>query len=75
MAETVFEARDIVGESLVWDDRARRLVWVDIIGRRIHALDPATGAHSLWHTPGRITSIGLRADGGAIVGLERHIAL
>ena len=34
---------DIVGESLVWDDRRGRLAWVDIIGRRIQALDPATG--------------------------------
>ena len=75
MARLVFDAQDIVGESLVWDDRRGRLVWVDIIGRRIHALDPATGAHEVWETPGRVTSIGLCEDGGAIVGLERHIAL
>jgi sugar lactone lactonase YvrE len=74
-SEMVLAAADIVGESLIWDDRRNRLVWVDIIGRRIHALDPATGAHRLWNTPGRVTSIGLRADGGAILGFERHIAL
>ena len=75
MADLVFDAQDIVGESLVWDDVRRRLAWVDIIGRRIHRLDPATGRHETWETPGRVTSIGLRDDGGAIVGLERHIAL
>ena len=75
MAELIFDARNTVGESLVWDDRQARLVWVDIIGRRIHALDPETGRHESWETPGRVTSIGLREDGGAIVGLERHIAL
>ena len=75
MVEMVFDAQDIVGESLVWDDRRGRLVWVDIIGRRIHAFDPASRSHESWETPGRVTSIGLRTDGGASVGLERHIAL
>lgn len=71
----IFPAADIVGESLVWDDRRGCLVWVDIIGRRIHRLNPETGAHDSWLTPGRVTSVGLRKDGGAIVGLERHVAL
>lgn len=75
MAELVLDARCTVGESLVWDDRAGRLVWVDIVRRRIHALDPNSGKHDVWETPGRATSIGLRADGGAIVGMEREIAL
>lgn len=75
MARLVFDARNVVGESLLWDDRRARLVWVDIIGRRIHALDPASMRHDSWETPGRVTSIGLREDGGAIVGLERHLAL
>lgn len=74
-AKLILAAADKVGESLVWDDRQGCLVWVDIIGRRIHRLDPETGAHELWPTPGRVTSIGLREDGGAIVGLERRVAL
>ena len=72
-ATQVFAAQDVVGESLVWDDRNGRLMWVDIIGRRIHALDPATLDHRLWTLDGRPTSIGLRADGGAILGMERHL--
>jgi sugar lactone lactonase YvrE len=75
MARLVFDAQDIAGESLVRDDRRGRLVRIDIIGRRIRAPDPATGAHQSWETPGRVTSIGLCEDGGATVGLERHIAL
>ncbi len=69
-AELILAAADTVGESLVWDDRRNLLAWVDIIGRRIHRLDPQTGAHEVWPTPGRVTSIGLRGDGGAIVGLD-----
>lgn len=75
MVELIHDARNIVGESAVWDDRRGRLVWVDIIGRRIHALDPESREHQSSETPGRVTSIGLHADGSAIVGLERHIAL
>ena len=69
----VLAAQDVVGESAVWDDRRGRLVWVDIIGRRIHALEPDSGAHQVWRVQGRPTSIGLRDDGGAIVGMERQI--
>lgn len=72
-ATLIFDACDIVGESLLWDDRQGCLVWVDIIGRQIHALDPATGAHRMRPVPFRPTSISLRADGGALVCSERHI--
>jgi sugar lactone lactonase YvrE len=72
-ARHVFAAQDVVGESIVWDDRNGRLVWVDIIGRRVHALDPASLDHRLWPLGGRPTSIGFCADGGAILGMERHL--
>ncbi len=62
-----------VGESPVWDDRARRLFWVDISGRAIFSHDPLTSDTLRWPTPEFITSIGLREDGGAIVGLERSV--
>ena len=66
-------AEDVVGESLIWDDRRGRLVWVDIVGRRIQTFELVTGEHHVWPVAGRPTSIGLAADGGAIVGMQRHI--
>lgn len=74
-AKLIFDARNVVGESLIWDDRRDRLIWVDIVGRRIHRLDPGTSAHESWDTPDLVTSIGLRVDGGAIVGLKKAVAL
>ncbi len=71
----IFPARDIVGESIVWDAARRALAWVDIGGRRIHRYELATGRHELWSTPEFPTSIGLRSDGGAIVGLTTRVAL
>ena len=71
----VFNAQDVVGESLIWDQDRKALVWVDIIGRRIHQLDPGTLDHQSWQAPDLVTSIGLRRDGGAIVGLRKDVAL
>ena len=67
--------KNIVGESLVWDFRYNRFLWVDIIGKLIHAFDPQKGKHESWPTPDFVTSIGLSADGGYIVGLCHEITL
>jgi len=66
---------DIVGESAVWSVTRQSLLWVDIIGRRIQEWSPGTGAHRIWTTPDLVTSIGLRRDGGAVVGLRAEVAL
>ncbi|MEQ8780335.1 MAG: SMP-30/gluconolactonase/LRE family protein [Roseibium album] len=71
----IYPAEDIVGESIVWDAPNRRLLWVDIVGKTIHSLAPATGEHKSWSTPELVTSIGLRKDGGAVVGLKQDVCL
>ncbi|MCP4317827.1 MAG: SMP-30/gluconolactonase/LRE family protein [Hyphomicrobiales bacterium] len=75
IAELIYPAKDIVGESLVWDYLRKRLLWVDIIGKTIHAFDPVAGNHREWDTPDFVTSIGLRKDGGAIVAFTKTICL
>lgn len=74
-ARLVFDARDIVGESIIWSPDEEALYWVDIVGSRIHRLAPASGAHHTWPTPELPTSIGLRAQGGFIVGLRQRVTL
>ena len=74
-ARLVFDAADIVGESAVYDERRDALVWVDIGGKRIHRLHLAERRHEDWPAPDFPTSIGLRTDGGAIVGLRDRVAL
>lgn len=73
--ELLLAARDVVGESIVWDDRTGSLVWVDIGGRRIHRFSLDEGEHRIWPVGYFPTSIGLRADGGAIVGRTRDVIL
>ena len=74
-AELIFSGENVVGESVVWDDRRKRLLWIDIIGKSIHALVPATGDHQHWDTPDFVTSMGLRKDGGAIVAFTKKVCL
>ncbi len=74
-ADVFFEARDIVGESIVWSSAERALYWVDIGGKRIHRLEIAGRRHDAWTTPDFPTSIGMRKDGGFIVGLCRSVCL
>jgi len=71
----LIEARDLCGESMVFDERRGALVWVDIVGKRIHRLTLTGGRHELWPTGEFPTSIGLRTDGGAVVGLTRRVTL
>jgi sugar lactone lactonase YvrE len=66
---------DIVGESAVWNAPRQELTWVDIVGRRIQTLNPATGEHRVWRTADLVTSIGLCKSGHAIVGLRSAVAL
>ncbi len=69
----VFRGRRCGGRKPVVDDRRGRLTWVDIIGRRVHALDPETGEHRLWPMPFRPTSLSLCENGDALVCSERHV--
>jgi sugar lactone lactonase YvrE len=73
-AELVFDAQDIVGESLIYDDRRDALAWVDIGGKRIHRLFLADRRHEVWDAPDFPTSIGLDRDGAAVVGLRDRVA-
>jgi sugar lactone lactonase YvrE len=71
----VLKGTDIVGESLVWDVERECLLWVDIVGRRIRRYHPRSGDECQWVVEEFPTSIGLRTDGGAILGLTRRVVL
>lgn len=74
MVDMVLDARNVVGESIVHDERNAALCWVDIVGRRIHRLALPSGDLQCWDTPEIVTSIGLAADGGAVIGMAKTVA-
>jgi len=62
-----------LGESPVWSPAEGVLWWVDIEGRALHRLHPASGAVRTWHAQQRIGCVALHAQGGLIGALEDGI--
>jgi sugar lactone lactonase YvrE len=58
-----------VGEGPVWDVGSQRLYWIDIIGKAVHCLNPASGRTTSWSVPKVIGSMAISLDGNAIVAL------
>jgi L-arabinonolactonase len=67
--------RNILGEGPCWDSRAGRLYWVDIHGRLLEWLDPASGETGLWALDRRASAIALRQDGSLLLATEHGFAL
>ena len=63
----VVDARNKLGEVPVWDVREQALYWVDIEGKLLQRLAPATGEVKRWTMPERIACFALREKGGLIV--------
>ncbi len=64
--EHVLAAQDALGEGPIWSVAEQALYWVDIEGRRVHRLDPASGEHEVFSPGPQFTALGLRASGGMV---------
>lgn len=58
-----------VGEGALWDAEAGVLYFLDIIGRKVHRFDPASGRTESWETPGAVGAMALRKAGGVVLGM------
>jgi sugar lactone lactonase YvrE len=54
----------------MWDARSGRIAWVDILSRRVHLTDSATGATETIDTPLDVGAIAPRAKGGFVAALQ-----
>ncbi len=68
--ELIVDRQAGLGEGPVWDDRAGRLWWLDIVGGSVHRLDPATGADEALDVHRPVGAVGLRARGGIVAAAE-----
>jgi sugar lactone lactonase YvrE len=71
---SVFDMPMLLGETPLWDADNALLYWVDIPGKVVHQLNPATGTHSSWTMPSEPGCIALHSNGGLIVPLRSSIA-
>lgn len=68
--QVLVQADAELGEGSIWDVRSGRLVWVDILGRRVHFTDPATGSTESIDLPLHVGTIAPRVAGGFIAALQ-----
>ena len=70
----VVDCANTLGEVPLWDVAEQALYWVDIEGKRLHRLTPATGKVETWDRPERISSFALRERGGLLVAFASGLA-
>ncbi|MEU3981619.1 SMP-30/gluconolactonase/LRE family protein [Streptomyces sp. NPDC026672] len=73
--EVAVRATAELGEGPTWDAGAGRLIWVDILGARVHAYDPATGHRTVRTTHQHVGAAKPRAGGGLVLNLRDGVGL
>jgi len=73
--EVAVRAEATLGEGPTWDPATGRLLWLDILGARLHSYDPATGRSSVRVTDQHVGAAKPRAGGGLVLNLRDGVAL
>ncbi|MFE0672433.1 SMP-30/gluconolactonase/LRE family protein [Streptomyces sp. NPDC058867] len=73
--EVAVRAEATLGEGPTWDAATGRLLWIDILGARIHSYDPASGRRTVRTTEQHIGAVKPRAGGGLVLNLRDGVAL
>ncbi|MGW3987377.1 SMP-30/gluconolactonase/LRE family protein [Streptomyces sp. NPDC004830] len=73
--EVAVRAESELGEGPTWDAAAGRLLWLDVLGCRVHTYDPATGRRTTRRTDQHVGAVKPRAGGGLVLNLRDGIGL
>jgi len=73
--ECLVDAKCALGESPVWDEAHNRLLWADIDGAAIHAIELGGRRTRKWQLPGKVGSFGLCESDRLVVGLPNGVHL
>ncbi|MDN0194423.1 SMP-30/gluconolactonase/LRE family protein [Streptomyces sp. S.PNR 29] len=73
--EVAVRAEATLGEGPTWDAEAGRLVWIDILGSRIHTYDPVSGRRTVRTTEQHVGAAKPRAGGGLVLNLRDGVGL
>jgi sugar lactone lactonase YvrE len=66
-AEVALEVKAKLGEGPVWDEREQELLFVDILGQRVHGFCPGGRAHRSFDVGRPVGAVVLREDGGLVL--------
>ncbi|MFE4047948.1 SMP-30/gluconolactonase/LRE family protein [Streptomyces sp. YIM B13518] len=73
--DVAVRAEATLGEGPTWDPAAGHLLWIDILGSRVHTYDPATGRRTLRRTEQHVGAVKPRAGGGLVLNLRDGVGL
>ncbi|MGV9252644.1 SMP-30/gluconolactonase/LRE family protein [Streptomyces sp. NPDC003697] len=73
--EVAVRAGAELGEGPTWDTAAQRLIWVDILGSRVHTFDPSSGRRTVRTTGQHVGAAAPRAGGGLVLNLRDGVGL
>ncbi|MFI9149417.1 SMP-30/gluconolactonase/LRE family protein [Streptomyces sp. NPDC053367] len=73
--EVAVRAEAALGEGPTWDADAGRLIWVDILGSRVHTYDPVTGRRTVRRTEQHVGAAKPRTGGGLVLNLRDGVGL
>jgi sugar lactone lactonase YvrE len=73
--EVAVRAEAALGEGPTWDADAQRLIWIDILGSRVHTYDPVSGRRTVMVTEQHVGAAKPRAGGGLVLNLRDGVGL
>ncbi|MDX3529840.1 SMP-30/gluconolactonase/LRE family protein [Streptomyces sp. ID05-39B] len=73
--DVAVRAEATLGEGPTWDPATGRLLWLDILGSRLHSYDPATGRRGVRVTEQHVGAAKPRAGGGLVLNLRDGVGL
>ncbi|MFJ3652198.1 SMP-30/gluconolactonase/LRE family protein [Streptomyces nigra] len=73
--EVAVRAEAQLGEGPTWDPANGRLLWIDILGSRLHTYDPVSGRRSVRTVFQHIGAVKPRAGGGLALNLRDGVGL
>ncbi|MCX5523855.1 SMP-30/gluconolactonase/LRE family protein [Streptomyces bobili] len=73
--DVAVRAEASLGEGPTWDPATGRLLWLDILGSRLHGYDPATGRRTVRGTEQHVGAAKPRAGGGLVLNLRDGVGL
>jgi sugar lactone lactonase YvrE len=72
--ETALACQAVLGESPVWSEQRKRLLWVDTLSQELHAYDPVTGRDEVQEVPDVIGFVAENGDGVLTLALGCDLA-